>query len=275
MIKHHVELIGKGDGVNIFLPGTGWSGNFGTPIAESLSERFVTHMIDLPGIGRSEGLDGVVKIQDAANWLDEYIQQKSLEKVNIIGHSLGGIIGLAYAYYYPKKVNRLILLDVGYSKIKRFPVEMMGTVGYVLPIISVLHKLVGQKMLGKGTDSNQSVEVIKSEEQIQKTIVSIGLVDSPFIRTALDNQQSSSIEGISLLLAGYRCNLPKLVKEIKVPCLILYGNREDESKKVQKGINRKVIRLKKIGVTVEELSGGHYAHVTDMRAFTFISSFLS
>ncbi len=120
------------------------------PIAEHLSEEFTTHMIDLPGIGRSKGLEGVIKLKDIANWMNEYIEENNfLTKVNITGHSLGGIIGLAFAFYYPEKVNRIILLDIGYSKIDRFPTQMMGSAGYFLPIISVLHRVFGPKVLGK------------------------------------------------------------------------------------------------------------------------------
>lgn len=42
---------GVGNVSNIFLPGTGWVAEFGTPIAEALKEHFVTHLLDLPGIG--------------------------------------------------------------------------------------------------------------------------------------------------------------------------------------------------------------------------------
>ncbi|MEK5391551.1 hypothetical protein NSQ59_14415 [Margalitia sp. FSL K6-0131] len=57
-MKHYVEIFGKGKETIIFLPGTGWAGNFGMPIASALDEKFTMHMIDLPGIGRSKGRDG-------------------------------------------------------------------------------------------------------------------------------------------------------------------------------------------------------------------------
>jgi len=265
------EGVGKN---NIFLPGTGWSAEFGLPIAESLSEDYMTHMLDLPGIGRSKGLEGVVKLKDVADWLHTYVESNQLQKVNIIGHSLGGIIGLSFAYYYPEKVNKLILLDIGYANIERFPVKMMGDVGYVLPIISILHKLFGQKILGDSSQSKEHKED-KSEESILQTIQRLSLTDTPFIRESIKNQPSTSNQGISLLLAAYRANLPKLVKKLKVSCLILYGDRENETEKIRKKLMKRIENLKKHGIKTEALSGGHYAHVSNERAIKCISSFLT
>jgi 2-hydroxy-6-oxonona-2,4-dienedioate hydrolase len=275
MVDIYAITEGVGNVNNIFLPGTGWAAEFGTPIAEALKEHFVTHMLDLPGIGRSRGLEGIVELQDAANWLHSYVEQNKLQKVNIIGHSLGGIIGLSYAFYYPDKVNKLILLDIGFAKIDRFPVKMMGNVGYILPIISILHKLFGQKILGYGSQTtNHNEEVNITEESIQQTIIRLGLKDTPFIRQSIKNQPLTTNEGISLLLEAYRANLPKLVKEIKVPCLVLFGDRKNEPKKIWDKQFKKIDKLKKTGIKTKALNGGHYAHVSDDRAIKYISSFL-
>lgn len=255
---------------NIFLPGTGWSAEFGTPIADALEEHFVTHMLDLPGIGRSKGLEGIVRLQDAANWLLTYVEENQLQKVNVIGHSLGGIIGLAFAFYYPDKVNKLILLDIGYAKIERFPVTMMGNVGYFLPLINILHRLFGQKILG---DNPPSTNQIKTEDYIQQTISRLGLEDTSFIRAAIQNQPITSNEGISLLLAAYRADLPKLVKKLKVPCLVLFGNRNSEADKIRK-LQSNIDKLKKSGIKTVALNGGHYAHITDEKAVNLMSLFL-
>ncbi|MBB2482123.1 alpha/beta hydrolase [Bacillus sp. APMAM] len=275
-MKHYVEIFGKGKETIIFLPGTGWTGNFGMPIASALNEKFTMHMIDLPGIGRSEGLDGVVKMVDAANWLNDYLEEKEIHKINIIGHSLGGGIGLSFAYYYPEKVNKLILLDIGFAKIERFPVQMFGSVGYFLPLISVLHRIFGQKYLGNETKESQNIESKEiTDEEMKARIKSLGLEDSEFMRNAIANQPASSLKGLSLLLALYRFNMPRILNKLKVPCLVLYGNRKESNVKVQNKIKRQVSRIKHSNISMKELNGGHYAHVSDVRAFDFINSFLN
>ncbi|PKR85257.1 hypothetical protein CWO92_08650 [Heyndrickxia camelliae] len=275
VVKHYVEISGMGKEILIFLPGTGWAGNFGVPIANALNEKFTTHMIDLPGIGRSEGLEGVVDMTDAANWLNDYLEEHRIKKVTIIGHSLGGGIALSFAYNYPKKVKKLVLLDIGFAKIERFPVQMFGSVGYFLPLISVLHRMFGQKFLGNETqESSNNHSKEKTEEEIKAQCKSLGLEDSEFMRHAIVNQQETTLKGISLLLALYRCNMPKILNKLEVPCLILYGNRDGNTPKLQNKIKRQVGRIKHSNITIKELSGGHYAHVSDVRALDYLTSFL-
>ncbi|NHM33734.1 alpha/beta hydrolase [Bacillus sp. C11] len=229
----------------------------------------------MPGIGRSEGLDGVVKMSDAAKWLNDYLEEKQIDKITIIGHSLGGGIGLSFAYFYPEKVDKLILLDIGFARIERFPVQMFGSVGYILPVISILHKILGQKFLGEEKEQNINTNSKqKTEEEIKVKIKNSGLEDTEFIRKAIENQQETTLKGISLLLALYRYNMPRMLSQVKVPCLVLYGNRDDKPLKLKNKIHRQVNRIRKSNIIIKELNGGHYAHVTDIRAISYIKSFL-
>ncbi|MFS0781957.1 hypothetical protein [Bacillus sp. 1P06AnD] len=114
----------------------------------------------------------------------------------------------------------------------------------------------------------------KTEESIQQMIVTLGLKDTSFIRESIQNQPSTTNEGIRLLLAAYRANLPKLVKELKVPCLILFGIRASDCKRKQKRLAKKSHTLEKKGIATKALIGGHYAHATDGKALTIMSSFL-
>jgi 2-hydroxy-6-oxonona-2,4-dienedioate hydrolase len=276
IVRHFAEVMGNGkEETVIFLPGTGWAGSFGRPIAESLGEKFNIHMLDLPGIGRSEGLDGVVKMRDAAGWVNDYLEEKQIDQIILIGHSLGGGIGLSFAYFYPEKVKKLILLDSGFARVERFPVQMFGSVGYILPVISILHKILGQKFLGDEKEQNSNTNAKpKTEEEIKVNIEELGLEDTEFTRKAIENQQETTLSGISLLLALYRCNIPRMLKNVNVPCLVLYGNRHDQPQRIQTKIQRQVNRISKPTIIMKELSGGHYSHVTDSRAITYIHSFL-
>lgn len=78
MTAHYVQKVGKGEQPLIFLPGTGWSATIGTPIAEERHKRFTTHLIDLPGIGKSDGLDGV-KLQVDNELLNELTKKVKRE----------------------------------------------------------------------------------------------------------------------------------------------------------------------------------------------------
>ncbi|MDO8498631.1 MAG: alpha/beta hydrolase [bacterium] len=40
-----------------------------------------------------------------------FLKRNNLEKANLIGHSLGGVLALAFASHHPEKVNKLYLID--------------------------------------------------------------------------------------------------------------------------------------------------------------------
>ena len=76
--------------------------------------------LDLLGMGRSSrpafkihAKDQQGKIGEVENWfidaLEEWRVQKKLDKITLLGHSLGGYMAVAYALKYPGHLNKLIL----------------------------------------------------------------------------------------------------------------------------------------------------------------------
>ncbi len=65
---------------------------------------------DYPGHGGAEDelLNG---IEQHADWAARRITERTDEPVNVVGHSMGSLIGLSLAARYPKLVNRLALLN--------------------------------------------------------------------------------------------------------------------------------------------------------------------
>ncbi|MGP4108552.1 alpha/beta fold hydrolase [Virgibacillus sp. L01] len=76
MGKYHSVIIGQGKPL-IFLPALGFSGNEGLNIAESLAGSYECHLLDLPGLGKSDGLKGSVSMLDIASWVKQYADQTS------------------------------------------------------------------------------------------------------------------------------------------------------------------------------------------------------
>lgn len=80
-------------------------------IARLLAQQFCVYSIDLPNHGRSPHTDSLslTSLADAvANWLE--LQQ--LGQVNVVGHSLGGKVGMELALNKPACVDNLIVMDI-------------------------------------------------------------------------------------------------------------------------------------------------------------------
>ncbi|MBE8727323.1 alpha/beta fold hydrolase [Flavobacterium hungaricum] len=75
----------------------------------SKKNRVIT--IDLLGHGETDSLGYVHEIEDNANVVKEVLNHLNIKKAIILGHSMGGYVGLAFAELYPEKIQKLILLN--------------------------------------------------------------------------------------------------------------------------------------------------------------------
>jgi pimeloyl-ACP methyl ester carboxylesterase len=95
----------------IILHGLYGSGDNWMSIAGGLSDNFQVYLIDQRNHGRSLHADDM-SYEALANDLDEFIENQKLNKVNIIGHSMGGKTAMWFAAKHPDKVKKLVVVDV-------------------------------------------------------------------------------------------------------------------------------------------------------------------
>ena len=67
--------------------------------------------IDLLGHGESDCLGYVHSMEDNARAVHEVLEYLQIKKTTILGHSMGGYVGLAFAELYPESIQKLILLN--------------------------------------------------------------------------------------------------------------------------------------------------------------------
>lgn len=75
------------------------------------SETYRVITIDLLGHGESDCLGYVHEMEDNAKAVNEVLVHLKIGKAIILGHSMGGYVGLAFAELYPEKIQKLVLLN--------------------------------------------------------------------------------------------------------------------------------------------------------------------
>lgn len=106
------KIEGEGKPLLILHGYLGMSDNWKTLAGQFVSEGFQAHAIDLRNHGRSFHSDEFTydaMVQDIL----EYCKENNLEKVSIIGHSMGGKVAMFFATKYPEMVDKLIVADIG------------------------------------------------------------------------------------------------------------------------------------------------------------------
>jgi pimeloyl-ACP methyl ester carboxylesterase len=66
--------------------------------------------LDLPGHGRSAGVEGLASIHDYADFLAAFADALQLKSAVIVGRSMGGAIAMDFAVRYPARVQALVLI---------------------------------------------------------------------------------------------------------------------------------------------------------------------
>lgn len=75
------------------------------------SDQYRVITIDLLGHGESDCLGYVHSMEDNASAVHEVLEHLPVEKAIILGHSMGGYVGLAFAELYPESIQKLVLLN--------------------------------------------------------------------------------------------------------------------------------------------------------------------
>ncbi len=95
----------------ILLHGYGETGDMWAPLAADLARDHTVVVPDLRGMGLSarpgNGYDKKTQGQDVAGVLDAL----GIERVDLVAHDIGNMVGYAFAAQYPGRVTRFVLMD--------------------------------------------------------------------------------------------------------------------------------------------------------------------
>ena len=153
-------------------------------------------LLDLPGHGKSDPLDGAITVSRLANTVAHVVEELMLGEVVPVGHSLGGAIAIQLALNHPNLIKGLILVGTG-AKLGVLPAILEGL---QTDFQAAINLSIGQ--LGFAP---------KVESKIIKQIKSECLSCDPRI-------------GYLDFVACNDFDVRNRIQEIKAPTLVLVGN---------------------------------------------------
>jgi len=158
-------------------------------------------ILDLPGFGITPSPDRPWSRDDYINWIFQKLKEKNWQKFNLLGHSFGGGLVVKITAAFPERIEKLILLSQAIIKrrsIKSYLfywVAFLGKKIFFLPGFRklqpqaqwVIYKLAGTR------------DYYVADGMMKETMKKIG--------------QEEPLEG--------------LLEKIKIPTLILWGEKDD------------------------------------------------
>lgn len=103
--------VGSADGTPVVLV-HGFGGDLNNWLLnqEALAESRTVYALDLPGHGGSQKEPALSSVQDLTGVLAAFLQSLTLERVHMVGHSLGGAVATQLAINHPARIASLTLL---------------------------------------------------------------------------------------------------------------------------------------------------------------------
>ncbi len=238
----------------LFIHGFGESRYTWRFITKPLSKKYHLVTVDLKGFGESPKTeDEDYSVYDQAKLVEDFIKQKRLKNLTIVGRSFGGGVALVLALMQEKKVfkhniNRLILIDT--MSYKQHLPSMMWLLQK--PIIGYL----GIHLLSADTIASEAYNFAFSNDKLipkDSVTQSSKMIDLP-------NAKYAYKQTVDYIIPDDIAKVEKEYKDIKLPTLIIWG-RDDVSIPYKFGIrlhkdikNSKLVILKGVGHMPQEES---------------------
>ena len=106
------RVAGSGPAI-LLIHGIGDNSTTWHTVQSMLAQRFTVIAPDLLGHGQSDKPRADYSVAAYANGMRDLLSVLDIERVTVVGHSLGGGVAMQFAYQFPQLVDRLVLVGAG------------------------------------------------------------------------------------------------------------------------------------------------------------------
>src|SRR5215212_968970 len=104
--------VGSGPAL-LLLHGLGCDHTTWEPVIDALARRYTVIAADLLGHGLSDKPRADYSLGGYANGMRDLLTLLGIDKVTVVGHSFGGGVAMQFAYQFPERTERMILVAPG------------------------------------------------------------------------------------------------------------------------------------------------------------------
>ena len=136
---HEIAYIRVGRGPRLLLlHGLGCDHRTWLPVLPGLAKHFTVIAPDLLGHGQSGKPRADYSIAGYANSIRDLLLVLGIDRVTVVGHSLGGGVAMQFAYQFPEQVERLCLVASGGVAADVSPLVRLASLPAAGPVLAAL-----------------------------------------------------------------------------------------------------------------------------------------
>ncbi|NJM07116.1 alpha/beta hydrolase [Candidatus Gracilibacteria bacterium] len=200
----HYEVFGRGRPV-LFLHGWLGSWRYWFPTMEVVADNFRTYSFDFWGFGDSRRKQTQESIQNYSDQVIRFLDALGIDRVQLVGHSMGGMVALKTAINYPERITRV------------------ATVGAPINGDSL-------SWLLKLTDRPLFADAFARLPWLRRQLFRffLGETNDPAVSEVIDDSVKSSANTLRRAVSSMlRTDLSLELDRLRVPSLIVHGGRDD------------------------------------------------
>jgi pimeloyl-ACP methyl ester carboxylesterase len=257
---HRVGYYAAGSGPAIVLVhGVASSSRTWRQVMPRLAERFTVVAPDLLGHGASAKLRGDYSLGAHASGIRDLMLALGIDRATLVGHSLGGGVSMQFAYQFPERIERLVLVGSGGLGEEVSLLLRMLTLPGAEYILRLGCRPEFSRAISRGTGWLGKIGIRPSPlaEEIWNGYVSLGTRDS---RNAFLHTLRAVVD-----ITGQRVSATdRLYLAHEVPTLIVWGDRDPL---IPVAHGRSAHRVLKDSVLKVYKDVGHFPHFDEPERF--------
>lgn len=209
-IHYWIHMMDADIATLVFLPGLTADHRLFTKQMEYFKGKYNVFVWDAPAHAASWPFQFDFDLFDQAKWLNEIFKQENITKPVIVGQSMGGYVGQAYAQLYPEQLKGFVSIDSAPLQRK----YVTGMEIWLLKRMEPVYFCCPWKLLLKSGTSGVAVSKYGRKLMYEIMMVYDG-----------DKKRYSQIagHGFKILANAMELNLPY---EIKCPALLICGEQD-------------------------------------------------